>query len=92
MKIYMSIIARKIICEFRGDISSLATCDHTPSMQIPMHRAGFQVLRGNSVNYKRAFNNETVGISSSLGWHHHLSCLLLNVCENIQVALNSVEP
>lgn len=34
-------------------------------------------LRGKSVNYERTFNNESSG-RSSLGRHHHLSCLLLN--------------
>lgn len=34
-------------------------------------------LHGKSVNYERTFNNESNG-RSSLGRHHHLSCLLLN--------------
>jgi len=34
-------------------------------------------LRGKSVNYEGTFNNESSG-RSSLGRHHHLSCLLLN--------------
>lgn len=34
-------------------------------------------LRGKSVNYEATFNNESNG-RSSLGRHHHLSCLLFN--------------